>query len=129
MLLCWGMTGTTVGTTVLLLTPMVAIIAQHRLLLSSWLTWREPLHGYSRARHRGCCSGLTSGRAQSASHDPGEAATKAGHLQALGWLLHRCPGLAWPRGVLVGAARYSDLATPQVTAVWKGLLRQRQRRR
>ncbi len=49
--------------------------------------------------------------------DPGVAAVEAGHLQLLGWLLCRCPGLVCPDGVLAAAARRCDLAGLQ--AVWE----------
>ncbi len=51
--------------------------------------------------------------------DPGFAAIKTGHVQLLGWLLRRCPGLLGPAMVLVAAARHSDLAGLQ--AAWVAL--------
>ncbi len=50
-------------------------------------------------------------------NDPGVAAVEAGHPQLLGTLLHRCPGLLNPEGVISAAAKHCDLAGLQ--AAWE----------
>ncbi len=51
--------------------------------------------------------------------NPGVAAVRAGHLHLLGWLLHRCHAIVWPRAVLEAAAQHCNLAGLQ--AVWEAL--------
>ncbi len=49
----------------------------------------------------------------------GEAAVRAGHLQAIGWLMHHCPGLLHTENALAAAAQQWNLAGLQ--AVWEVL--------
>ncbi len=52
---------------------------------------------------------------------PGVAAVEAGHVQLLGWLLQRCPGLLQPNRTLVAAAKHCHL--DGLKAAWEALRR------